>query len=398
LSQSALEHYRRGNRFFDLKAFDRALEEWRRSSLLWRFSRRTGRTLARPWAQLRAVVLLLLTVLLVYNAIFTLFPRNPFDMLMLGAGGEVTIGGEDQRGWWARWLDTGRPGGGGGGERVDLRDWWLSLRERWGQGSGEGGGGKGRGRPGMDQRWEELLRRYGRWGPMASSDINYYVIAGYGLSRMGEYQSAVEAFEKGLAKAKQPAQLAELYQGLANTHYYQGYKLQPDGLATYNLPLVKKASEAYERSTQYETRPLSFGNLGWMYFLLGEYKLAESYSRRALNLDPSLEYVRLNLGLIYMFQGRNEESYNTYLQVIRRNPPEETYLGGINDLREVLRDHPGRYPYAYLMLGLLAVKSGAYTQAQDALSRFIAAPNVPEVWRARAARMLRTMEIGESER
>jgi hypothetical protein len=399
LSQSALEHYRRGNRFFDLKAFDRALEEWRRSTALWGSAKGTGRPGSRPFAQARAVVLLLFTVLLIYNTIYTLLPRDSFEMMLSGAGTVTGGGSDDSRSWWERWLDTGRPSGGGDDERVGLRDWWQSLRQRWGEPGGEGtGSGGGNGRPGLDRRWEELLRRYGRWGPLTSGDIDYYVIAGYGLSRMGEYESAVSAFEQGLAKAKRPAQLAELYQGLANAHYYQGYKLQPDGLATYNLALVRKATEAYERSTQYETRPLSFGNLGWMYFLLGEYKRAEAYSRRALTLDQSLEYVRLNLGLIYMFQNRYDDSYNTYLQVIRHNPPDETYMGGINDLREVLRDHPGQYPFAYLMLGMLAVKSGSYSQAQDALTRFIATPSVPGNWKAVANRMLRTMNVGGPER
>lgn len=389
LRRSALEHYRQGNRWFDLKAWDRALEEWRRSTALWNLARRTGRTVARPFVHLRAVVLFLLTVLLVYNAIYTLFPRNPFELMLLSGGPA------DGRSWWERWLDTGRPRG-AEGERMELREWWDLLRQHW---SGEGGPLARRGgRPGLDERWEELLRRYGRWGPAAAGDLNYHVIAGYGLSRMGEYEAAVAAFEKGLEKAQAPAQLAELYQGLANTHYYQGYKLQPDGLATYDLALVRKATQAYERSTQYETRPLSFGNLGWMYFLLGDYKRAESYSRRALNLDPTLDYVRLNLGLIYLFQNRLQESFNAYRDVIRRNPPAETYLGGINDLREVLRDRPGQFPFADLALGMLALKSGAYGQAQEALSRFTTAPNVPERWRGLGVRLLQTMDISELER
>lgn len=389
LSRSALEHYQRGNRFFDMKAWDQALDEWRRSTALWGLAKRTTRVMVRPFVQLRAVLLLLLTVLLVYNVVFTLFPRNPFDLVMLSGGPN------DSRSWWERWLDTGRPQSDDGG-RMDLREWWQHMKERWG-GEGDQMAGQGH-RPGLDQRWEELLRRYGRWGPMSGGEVNYYVIAGYGLSRMGEYDAAVSAFQKGLAKATQPAQLAELYQGLANTHYYQGYKLQPDGLATYNLALVKKATEAYERSTQYETRPLSFGNLGWMYFLLGQYKRAERYSHRALNLDPTLDYVRLNLGLIYLFEHRLDDSFDTYVQVMRRNPPEETYMGGINDLREVLRDHPAQYPFANLMLGMLALKSGAYTQAQQALNRFTTAPNVPESWRGLGIRLLRTMDIREVER
>jgi tetratricopeptide (TPR) repeat protein len=161
---------------------------------------------------------------------------------------------------------------------------------------------------------------------------------------------------------------------------------------------VRKATEAYERSVHYESRPLSYGNLGWMYFLLADYKRAETNSRRALRMDPSLEYVRLNLGLIYLFEDRVQDAFATYREVLRHDPPQETYLGGINDLREVVRDHPGRYPFAHLMLGMLALKSGDYTQAQAALSRFTAAPKVPEYWRGLAGRLLRTMDIGEAER
>jgi tetratricopeptide (TPR) repeat protein len=343
------------------------------------------------------VVLLLLTVLLVYNVLFTLFPRNPFEMLLMQAGPPGAGGREEERGWWERWLDTGRPSGGGGGERIGLREWWNGLRQAWGEGSAGRKDGT-RGRPGLDERWEELLRRYGRFGPLDPSEVDYAVIAGYGLSRLGEYDQAVAAFETGLAKARRPDQLSELYQGLANTHYYRGYRLQPDGLATYDLALVKKATQAYERSTEYESRPLSFGNLGWMYFLLGDYKRAEMYSRRALGMDQTLEYVRLNLGLIYLMEERVPDSFRIYLQVIQRDPPEETYLGGINDLREVLRDHGSQYPFANLMLGLLALKSGRYTQAQGALSRFTATPGIPERWRDLGGRLLRTMNISEAER
>jgi cytochrome c-type biogenesis protein CcmH/NrfG len=102
--------------------------------------------------------------------------------------------------------------------------------------------------------------------------------------------------------------------------------------------------------------------------------------------------------LIYLFQNRIYDSFDAYRAVLRRNPPDETYLGGINDLREVLRDHPGKHPFAYLMLGMLALKSGEYTMAQDALSRFTASGNIGDHWRGMAQRMLRTMDIGEAER
>jgi tetratricopeptide (TPR) repeat protein len=388
-SRSALEHYRRGNRFFDLKAWDRALEEWRRAAALWPGQRRARKRGPRPLAQLRAAVLLLLTVLLVYNGLFHFFPRDSMEFVTLGSDGG------DGRSWWERWLDTGRPQA-GDGVRMDLREWWLRLRERWSESDEEAA--RGGNRPRLDERWEELLRRYGRFGTFPGDGLDYHVIAGYGLSRLGDYGAAVAAFEQGLRRASGARRLGELYQGLANTHYQQGYRLQPDGLATYDLALVKKAVDAYERSVRYVPLPLSFGNMGWMYFLLGDYPRSEQFSRRALGLDPSLDYVRLNLGLTYLMQGRVQDAFITYRQMLRRNPPAEAYLGGMNDLREILRDHPGRYPFAYLMLGMLAVKSGDFTQANEALGRFASAPSVGESWRQLGARLQRTMDISEVER
>src|SRR5262249_11065718 len=106
-------------------------------------------------------VLLLLTVLLVYNAIYTLFPRNPFDVIMMTGGSPSGRPQLDQRSWWERFLDTGRPGSGQGegGDRISLREWWQSLGERWKQsGEGQGRGNGVAGRPRLEQRWEELLR------------------------------------------------------------------------------------------------------------------------------------------------------------------------------------------------------------------------------------------------
>jgi tetratricopeptide (TPR) repeat protein len=392
LRQSARQHYLRGNRFFDLHRWDLALAEWRRSTTLWRMAGLARRAMAAPFVQIRAVLLLLLTVLLAYNLIFTLFPRDPFDALALAGA----TSREDHRNWWERWLDTGRPQT-GQGRRVDLREWWwrfrLSLRERGTDTARRGGA-----RPSLDDRWEEMLRRYGRWGVPTASGADSFIIAGYGLSRVGEYEASVAAFEKGLARARDDLQLADLYQGLANAHYYQGYRLQPDGLARYDLALVKKAADAYERSLRHQERPLSYGNLGWMYFLLADYRRAEVYSKRALLLDESLEYVRLNLALVLLMQDRIGESFETYRQVVRRDPPPEVYLGGLNDLREVIRDHGGRVPYAQLMRGLLAAKSGDHTQARVALTRLLASPGVAETWRAVARRILETMDPAKLER
>ncbi|HKI97762.1 MAG TPA: tetratricopeptide repeat protein [bacterium] len=392
LSRHALLHYQRGNRFYDSAAWDRALHEWRSASRMWALARVTGRLVARRLMHLRAALALLLTVAVVYAAVFTFFPRAPFELFLLSGGGTF-----DTRSWWERFLDNGRPQP-GDTHKMGMREWWEHFRRSLEGGDGGQVAGRGEGRPGIDRHWEELLRRYGRWGPFFNYELDYNVIAGYGLSRMGDYSRAVDVFQRGIEHTSEPAKLADLYQGLANAHYYQGYRLQPDGLAKYDLYYVRKSTEAYEKSVHYQPRPVSYGNLGWMYFLLGDYARSERYSRRALQMDASLEYVRLNLGLTYLMQNQIYDAFDVYRSVIRRNPSSDVFAGGINDLREVVRDHPGRKPYAYLMIGMLALKEGDYTQARDALSRFNASPLVSQTWRDLARRLLRDMDASEVER
>lgn len=393
LSHSAEHHYQRGNRFYDQRAWDLALREWRRAAGLWQAARDAGSGATRRFVGLRAVVAFLLTVLLVYNAIFTLFPRDAFEMMMFGGGTPR----QEDRSWLERFLDTGRPRL-GDSERIGVREWWSRFRRNlFGEGE-EGREGDSRlvGRPAMDERWSRLLRRYGRWGPYYNWQMDYSIVSGYGLSRLGDYERAVEVFRQALEEAESPEQRADLYQGLANAHYYQGYRLQQDGLAQYDLTYVRRATEAYERSVEHDPRPLSYGNLGWMYFLLGEYEQAQRYSQRALSMNPGLEYVRLNIGLTHLMQGDPYEAFRAYRDVIESNPPEDTYLGGITDLKEVIRDDPGGRPFAYLMVGLLTLQTRDYADAREHLNRFLSFGDIGSDWRDLARRLLEHMDVQEA--
>ncbi len=390
-SRAAQAHYQRGNQFFAVSAWERALAEWRRASQLWGRGVEPARPAGRRFVQLWAVLAFLLTVLLLYNLIFVLFPREAFDR-------EILLSGRPEiRSWWERWLDTGRPQS-GDNHKLTVREWWSRLQQRLRRGDEKKIAERRGVRPPVSERWADLLRRYGRWGLLNTWELDYAVVAGSGLSQLGDYQGAVEVLENGVRNARQPRRLADLYQGLANSHYYQGYHLQPNGLATYDLRQVRKAAKAYENSLTNQPRALSFGNLGWMKFLLGEYDEAEQLSLRALDLNRGLHYVRLNLGLVYLMQGRNWESFEAYRTVIRQNPQPEVYLGGINDLKEILRDRPGRLPFAYLVLGVLSIKHAEYGEAEEALSRFLAAPGQPQHWKSLARELLHGMTTANLER
>jgi len=383
LREQARLHYQRGNRFFDLRLFELALAEWRQAGWIWHVAGAPRRRPRQRLLDLRAVVLLLLTVLLIFNLVYGLFPRNVAD---LAVNPEETAGEEGPT-WWERWLDTGHPAA-PGAPSVTLREWWQRMQHRWRTGTDEPPP-EFAARPDLDERWAELVQRFRRGAP--AEPLDFHMIAGFGFIRSGDYAKAVHAFETGLQGAKLPRHRADLYQGLANAYYYDGYHPGADGLARYDLDRVRQAAEAYERSARAEARALSVGNLGWMYFLLGDYERAEQNSMRALGMEKNLHYVRLNLALTYLVQNRVEDAYAAYRAVIRSQPEEDVLTGGINDLREVMRDHPGSYPYADLMAGLLARAQGDLPRAEASLRKFLKAPDTSLRWRRLAEQALRNL-------
>lgn len=382
LRAQARRHYGLGNRFLDLRAPERALDEWRKAGWLWRLAAAVRPRRRERLTDLRAVILLLLTVMLVFNGIYGLFPRSAEE---IAANSEEP--GDEGVTWRERWLDTGRPRS--GSQPVTLRDWWQRIEERWRAGS-EDPEPDVTARPDLDERWPDLLSRYRQ--PGVTEPLDYRLLAGNGFLRTGDFAKAAQAFEAGLPAAKRPRLRADLYQGLANAYYYQGYRTDAAGLASYDLAQVQKAAEAYEASAQAEPRALSFGNLGWMYFLLGEYDRAEAASLRALRMEKNLHYVRLNLGLMNLVRGRNDEAYEAYRTVILAQPGEDILDGGINDLRGVMRDEPGRHPFGNLVVGLLARAKGDRGTAQQALRQYLRDPQADSRWTPLAQRALDTPE------
>ena len=384
----AREHYLRGNRFFRQRAWGRALAEWRQATRLREPEQAFHRR--RRFAQLQAALALLVTVLVAYHVIYTVFPRDPFDLLALRSE-------QDTRNWWERFLETGRPAPPTTG-KLGIRDWWYQLRERMlAERRPERQRDTNDPREGVPERWAELMRRYGRLGPGGDWDLDLRLVSGNGLSRLGAFEQAVAVLQRGIAETQDPLQRGDLYTALANAYYYQGYQLQPDGLARYDLTMVRLAAEAYEHALEIVPRPMSLGNMGWMHYLLGDYAAAEEFSRRALLRADHLEYVRLNLGLVYLVQGRIYDAFDQYRTVISRHPENQVYLGGINDLRELVRDQPGRQPFAHFMIGLLAAAQGDYSQAQRHLERFLVHPVPGQSWKDVAREVLSSMDTKDLE-
>ncbi|MCR4276465.1 MAG: tetratricopeptide repeat protein [Candidatus Parcubacteria bacterium] len=84
-------------------------------------------------------------------------------------------------------------------------------------------------------------------------------------------------------------------------------------------------------------------NLGAMYYLDQNYPLAETYSKKALAVNPQELMVHNNLGLIYAGEGRTKEAEQEYLQELSFNP---------------------QYDSAHFNLGLLYYGAGDYAAAR----------------------------------
>ena len=384
-----MTHYAAANEHLKRQAGQAALQEFRRAAAWWR----QAGTYRHRHAHRLAIVGVLASVLAVYLVLTLAFPR-PAQPLVFGlSGGQAAADSS----WWENLLNNGRPRP-QQGPRTDMSRWWNQLKRRLAKGGSQtedAAKGQTLTRRSLDKRWENLLRRYGRWGPLQTNTplIDHHVIAGSGLSRnAGEYDEAVRVIEEGLVRTRDAGNLAELYHTLANVHYDRGYQLQPDGLATYQVVYMHKAASAYQEVIRQVHSPYALGNLGWVNYVLGNYAEAEFYSRQAVGLDSRLYYVHLNLALTLLAQGNQQQAYARYLWVTKQFPGDEVLRGGMKDLQEMLRDHPSRWPLARLMLGLLAVEAGNFTLAKDSIQAAQRDAALGPQWQEIAQHLLENME------
>lgn len=135
------------------------------------------------------------------------------------------------------------------------------------------------------------------------------------------------------AQAQVRAQMAGLSAQKAALHsaYAQmldGAQRRDDAIREYQAALEIAADSA-----------TTWGNLGWTQYEAGQYEAAIQSSRKALALDGSLAYVRLNLGLIYATQDKwtlAEQEYRAALGVAAHADIE----AGVSDARAAISKQP----------------------------------------------------------
>ncbi len=388
---NAVVHYSKANAFLKSSSWRVALGEFRRASGWWRQAGTEQNLQSSSWAMWG----MLGSVLLVYMFLFLVFPRVPEPLKL-----SFSIGQEEGKHWWERFISNDRPQQETEAPYSDMRQWWDGLKKRASKfgifSESDGEIVPQFTRRTLDKRWEILLKRYGVWGPLQtnSGSIDHHVIAGSGLSRSaGDYHGAVRILNRGLDQADDLAKRAELHQALANVHYEKGYQLQADGLSIYAPFYMQKAANSYKEVVLHFNNYFALGNLGWVSYILGNYTEADFYSRQALVLNPNLLYVHLNLGLIYIAQERENEAYARYLWTIKQLPSREILQGGIKDLKEMLRDNPSRWPLSRVMLGLLAIAQGDFPLARQSLEAARIDAKLEDKWQKITQYLLQNMEL-----
>ncbi len=388
-------YYRLGNLFYEAQAPERAQQLWEKSVT---FSYRVPQSSVQPLlASLRRLIwntigLSILAILSMYLLILLLFPRqmNMWDMFMMAmnAPGSQTEEQEPLTLWDQFWNNT-RPST----ERsqyLTQEQTWDFLKQQLERVFSDDKPVVGS----AEEQWIDWLYRMRYEQSYRSGPLDYHLLVGRGLFNMRNFDEAIAMLEQGIEKADNPIIKGTLYQELATTYYYQGYRLQPDGLAKYDLELVRKSVEAYEQAGRYLEDSYLYGNLGWGYYLLEDYPRAIHYGEKALMLNSQLNYVQMNLGITYLRMNNYDKSFAAYREVVDRSPDFLEYEGGLRDLQELIRDLPGEYPFAHFIFGYIYHQQGNYRKAQEAFQEFLRYPFPDHSWKSAARQILSNMQSG----
>jgi len=380
--------YRLGNRFYSADQKLAAQLAWQKSAILANYSGKVAKLLDPfsqnlrkfLWQTLGAIVIVIVCL---YVFVFTLFPREPepFQFTTFrSTSGELSF--------WDEWWNTGRPVTRSMRQRFGPEQLWPMLQRTLENLFGTQN----------DQLSEDIREKLKRWlelsrkPQVSKGPTDYYALTGRGLFEAREFEDALSTLNDGLHYAESTEQLEQLYQDLGTVYYYKGYKLQPNGLAKYDLDAVKNSVESYKMALRYGEDPYLYGNLGWGYYLLGDYSSSIESSLHSLALKPGLNYARMNLGIAQLKKGDYELAFSAYAALKQHSPRLDEYEGGIRDLRELQQEFPGLHPFSNFIMGLLYLQQGRHKEARTAWQKFVSQNFSEPFWQHRARLLLKKME------
>ena len=124
---------------------------------------------------------------------------------------------------------------------------------------------------------------------------------------------------------------------LAAQSFEKAIALKPDyALAKNNLGSVYLSLKKWDRAIPilkevtgdilYATPQYPLTNLGWAYYNKGDYKAAETYLHKALELAPDFTIAQIHLGRVYLATGRLTQARAMFETVAKTNPKNPALL------------------------------------------------------------------------
>lgn len=384
-------YYRLGNHFYDTDAHAQAKQAWEKSVVLRGVPTSTPAATFPPnvWAVVGTTILILFTI---YCLIVLAFPRK-FDMMELMQ--QQVQQQAQELSWWERFWTTNRPMK--RQHALEQEEFW-SILSRQMENLLEYFTADKQIEGTLEDQLVEALNRLHYPGTLhrIEGKSQYYHLIGRGLHNLRKHPEAIESLKLGLQETHNPQERGLLYQEIATIYYFQGYQLQPNGLAKYDLDLVRKSIESYREAQKYIQDPYLYGNMGWGYYLLADYERSVHYSLRALKMNEQLSYVRMNLGITYLRMHEYQKAFESYQSLLQYDPNTIDYIGGLRDLEELDRDHAGQYPFVHFIQGYIYYHQENYYKAQEAWKTFLRHPFPDNSWKQQTHEFMQAMRSNGS--
>ena len=137
---------------------------------------------------------------------------------------------------------------------------------------------------------------------------------------------------------------------LAIQNFEKAVALKPDyAVAKNNLGSVYLQLEQWDKAIPiledvtddilYATPHFPLANLGWAYYNKGDYKTAESYLDKALEVKPDFPIAQIHLGRVYLATGRFHQALRMFEAVAETNPKNAALLYEMGKTYRLLGDY-----------------------------------------------------------
>jgi tetratricopeptide (TPR) repeat protein len=171
----------------------------------------------------------------------------------------------------------------------------------------------------------------------------------YALMRLGDCYYHDKNYEKAI----------QFYERSQKIYPENLYLLVTKGLAYNQIGRNEAAKKSLlEAVTLDSTNSPALGNLGWIYYCLGDFENCILYSQKAIRYQNDAFYAMFNIALSTLRLGKYEESIELYKKYISLSTSQnkENLSGAMSDLRDLIKQNIKVKESTYILENLFQAK------------------------------------------